>query len=146
VRFSQRKDNQYYQPTLAGPSGGASMQDLYGISGLPNTSELTGGLNTQNIGGFTSVIGRQATNPQFQNPTTVDPKVNFSWMKGRHALKMGAEFQIVHTEVMDINPVYGLMGYSGQFSKPSSSARTPAAASVISERDGTPSLARDSST
>jgi hypothetical protein len=27
--------------------------------------------------------------------------------------------QIVHTEVMDINPVYGLQSYSGQFSKPS---------------------------
>ena len=29
-------------------------------------------------------------------------------MRGRHALKMGAEMQIIHTEVMDINPVYGL--------------------------------------
>jgi hypothetical protein len=165
LRFSQRKDNQYYQPTLSGPSGGdgngfvrvlaqaavlgytwtptkssllefrfgfthivagkqppflggPSMQDLYGVSGLPTFPQLTGGLNTQNIGGFTSVIGRQATNPQFQNPTVFDPKINYSWVKGRHALKAGAEMQIVHTEVMDINPVYGLLGYSGQFSKP----------------------------
>jgi hypothetical protein len=165
LRFSQRKDNQFYQPTISGPSGGdgngyvrvldqaasfgytwtatsssilearlgfthilggkqppflggASMQDLYGVSGLPTFSQLTGGLNTQNIGGFNG-MGRQATNPQFQNPTTWDPKVNYSLMKGRHALKMGAEMQIVHTQVMDINPVYGLQGYSGQFSKPS---------------------------
>ena len=37
--------------------GGASMQQLYGVSGLPTFSQLTGGLSTQNIGGFTSVIG-----------------------------------------------------------------------------------------
>jgi hypothetical protein len=164
LRFSQRKDNQFYQPTIAGPSGGdgngfvrvlaqaaslgytwtvtpvslfefrmgfthilggkqppflggASMQDLYGISGLPTFPDLTGGLSTQNIGGFNG-MGRQATNPQFQNPTTWDPKVNYSIIRGRHALKAGAEMQIVHTEVMDINPVYGLESYSGQFSKP----------------------------
>ena len=83
------------------------MQDLYGVAGLPTFSQLTGGLNTQNIGGFNG-MGRQATNPQFQNPTTWDPKVNYSMIRGRHALKMGAEMQIVHTQVMDINPVYGL--------------------------------------
>ncbi|HTS60395.1 MAG TPA: TonB-dependent receptor [Candidatus Acidoferrales bacterium] len=165
LRWSQRKDNQYYQPTLSGPSGGdgngyvrvlaqnaslgytwtvtpssllefrfgfshivagkqpaflggASMQDIYGVTGLPTFPQLTGGLNTQNIGGFSSVIGRQATNPQFQNPTSFDPKVNYSRMQGRHALKTGFEMQMVHTEVMDINPVYGLLGYSGGFSKP----------------------------
>jgi Carboxypeptidase regulatory-like domain/TonB-dependent Receptor Plug Domain len=164
LRFSQRKDNQFYQPTIAGPSGGdgngyvrvldqaaslgytwtvtpssifefrlgfthilggkqppflggASMQSLYGIPGLPTFPDLTGGLSTQNIGGFNG-MGRQATNPQFQNPTTWDPKVNYSTIHGRHALKAGAEMQIVHTEVMDINPVYGLESYSGQFSKP----------------------------
>ena len=164
LRWSQRKDNQYYQPTVAGPSGGdgngyvrvmsqgaafgytwtvtpvsllefragfshivagkqppflggASMASLYGIPGLPTFPELTGGLNTQNISGFTG-LGRQATNPQFQNPTTWDPKVNYSWIRGRHALKTGAEMQIVHTQVMDINPVYGLQSYAGQFSKP----------------------------
>ena len=164
LRFSQRKDNQFYQPTIAGPSGGdgngfvrvldqaagfgytwtvtpaslfefrlgfthivagkqppflggPSMQALYGIPGLPTFPQLTGGLNTQNIGGFNG-MGRQATNPQFQHPTTWNPKVNYSWIRGRHALKFGAEMAIIHTEVMDINPVYGLNSYSGQFSKP----------------------------
>lgn len=166
LRFSQRKDNQFYSPYLPGPSGGsgngyvrtlsqaaalgytwtvtptsliefrmsfthmragkqppflggASMQDTYGISGLPTFSDLTGGLNTQNITGFTTgIIGRQATNPQFQHPTTWNPKINYSLMKGRHALKMGGEIHLIHTEVMDINPVYGLLGYAGSFSKP----------------------------
>ena len=165
VRFSQRKDNQFYQPTIAGPSGGdgngyvrvldqnaaasftwsitpaslldvrlgfshvlggkfppflggSSAESLYGLDGLSTSPFLTGGLNTQNISGF-SGMGRQATNPQFQNPTNWDPKANYSWMKGRHALKFGVEGGIIHTEVMDINPVYGLQAYAGQFSKPS---------------------------
>jgi len=164
VRFSQRKDNQFYQPTIAGPSGGdgngyvrvldqnaaasftwsitpaslldvrlgfshvlggkfppflggSSAESLYGLDGLSTSPFLTGGLNTQNISGF-SGMGRQATNPQFQNPTNWDPKANYSWMKGRHALKFGVEGGIIHTEVMDINPVYGLQAYAGQFSKP----------------------------
>ena len=166
LRFSQRKDNQFYSPYVQGPSGGsgngyvrslsqaaalgytwtltrasllefrmsfthmragkqppylggASMQDIYGIGGLPTFSDLTGGLNTQNITGFTTgIFGRQATNPQFQHPTTWNPKINFSTIKGRHALKMGGELHLIHTEVMDINPVYGLLGYAGSFSKP----------------------------
>lgn len=99
--------------------GGASMMSIYGIPGLPTSPDLTGGLNTQNITGFTTgIMGRQATNPQFQNPTTWNPKLNYSLMKGRHSLRMGAEMHIIHTQVMDINPVYGLDGYAGGFSKP----------------------------
>ncbi|MDW8355145.1 MAG: TonB-dependent receptor [Bryobacterales bacterium] len=99
--------------------GGRSMEELYGVPGLPTSRELTGGLNTQNISGFTTgIIGRQATNPQFQNPKTWNPKVNYSRVVGRHTLKVGGELQIIHTQVMDINPVYGLLGYAGQFSRP----------------------------
>ncbi|MBV9768275.1 MAG: TonB-dependent receptor, partial [Bryobacterales bacterium] len=132
LRFSQRKDLQYYQPDISGPSGGAgngyihtidqnasvgytwtvttssvfearfgfdhvlagktppylggpSMEALYGIPGLPTSPDLTGGLNSQNISGF-SQLGRQTSNPQFQNPTSFDPKLNYSWIAGRHSL------------------------------------------------------------
>ncbi len=173
LRFSQRKDNQFYQPDIPGPSGGngngyvrtldqaaaagytwtitptallearlgfthilggkfpvylggQSMEELFGIPGGPTASNLAGGLNTQSVTGF-SQFGRQATNPQFQNPTTWDPKVNFSKVLGRHALKTGFEFETIHTEVMDINPVYGLNAYAGQFSKPKGSTSTNSA-------------------
>lgn len=165
LRFSQRKDVQYYQPDLPGPSGGggngyihaiqqqaaigytyaitgtslldarfafdhilagktppylggASMQSLYGgFAGLPTTSNLTGGLNTQTVSGFNG-FGRQSTNPQFQNPTSFNPKLNYTWIKGRHSVKAGYEFVAVRTEVLDVNPLYGSDTYSGQFSKP----------------------------
>jgi Carboxypeptidase regulatory-like domain/TonB-dependent Receptor Plug Domain len=101
--------------------GGPSLQSLYGATGLPTSSNLTGGLDTQSVGGFAG-FGRQATNPQFQNPTTFAPKATYSWNRGAHAIKAGVEMGIIHTEVMDINPVYGVNAYSGQFSRPSASA------------------------
>jgi hypothetical protein len=164
LRFSQRKDLQYYQPDIPGPSGGngnghihaiqqqaavgytwavtatqlfearfgfthvlagkeppyiggPSMEQLYGIPGLPTSPNLTGGLNTQSVSGF-SQFGRQATNPQFQNPTSFNPKFSYSWMKGKHSLKTGYEFVAIRTEILDINPLYGADTYAGQFSKP----------------------------
>jgi Carboxypeptidase regulatory-like domain/TonB dependent receptor/TonB-dependent Receptor Plug Domain len=97
--------------------GGPSLQSLYGIQGLPTTPDITGGLNTQTISGF-NAFGRQSTNPQFQNPTSFGPKFNFSKIVGRHSLKMGYEFLVVRTEILDINPLYGQDQYTGQFSKP----------------------------
>jgi hypothetical protein len=97
--------------------GGPSMLALYGIPGLPTSPDLAGGLNTQSISGF-STLGRQSTNPQFQNPTSFNPKLSYSWNKGRHSLKAGYEFVAIRTEVLDINPLYGTDTYAGQFSKP----------------------------
>ena len=102
------------QPPLL---GGPSLQQLFGIQGLPTTPNITGGLNTQAVSGFTT-FGRQATNPQFQNPTSWDPKVNFSKVMGRHSIKLGYEFLLIHTEVLDVNPLYGTDTYNGNFSKP----------------------------
>lgn len=98
-------------------SGGLSMEALYGITGLPTTPELTGGLTATTITGL-SQLGRQATNPQFQNPTNYDYKLNISRLMGRHALKTGYEFQTINTEVNDINPLYGRDAYAGLFSRP----------------------------
>jgi hypothetical protein len=105
--------------------GGPSMEQLYGIPGLPTSPNLTGGLNSQSISGF-SLFGRQATNPQFQNPTSFDPKLSYSWIKGRHAFKAGYEFLAIRTEVLDINPLYGQDTYAGQFSKPLGSTASDA--------------------
>ena len=168
LRFSQRKDLQYYQPSYPGPSGGdgngyihsidqnaaagytwtispssllearlgwthvlagkepallggPSLESLFGIQGLPTTPNLTGGFNTQSVSGFTA-MGRQTSNPQFQNPTSWDPKINFSKSLSRHSLKAGWEYLNIHTEILDVNPLYGQDVYAGQFSKPTCSS------------------------
>ncbi|HXB69948.1 MAG TPA: TonB-dependent receptor [Candidatus Acidoferrales bacterium] len=164
LRFSQRKDVQFYQPSFPGPSGGdgngnihsidqnastgytwtvtptslfearlgwthivagkqpallggPSLQSLFGIQGLPTAPNLTGGFNTQSPSGFTA-LGRQTSNPQFQNPTSWDPKLNYSKTIGRHSIKTGYEYLNIHTEILDVNPLYGQDVYAGQFSKP----------------------------
>jgi outer membrane receptor protein involved in Fe transport len=89
----------------------------YGITGLPSDPRVAAGLPTQLITGY-SDLGRQATNPQWQYPTVFNPKVNYSWIRGRHSLKSGYEFQRVLTEVQDVNPLYGRDSYAGQFSRP----------------------------
>jgi len=166
LRFSQRKDLQYYAPDLTGPSGGdgngyihtidqnaslgytwtvtpdsifearlgfshivagkeppylggPSMASMFGgFAGLPTTSSLTGGLNTQTITALTA-MGRQTSNPQFQNPTSWSPAFSFSKTLSRHSLKVGYQFLHVNTEILDTNPLYGQDTYSGGFSKPS---------------------------
>ncbi len=92
----------------------------YGIPGLPNSPTIGGGLTSQGIGGFTS-LGRQGSNPQFQNPFVVNPKVNYSKILGKHSLKMGYEYQSINTDIFDFNPQYGSDSYGGQFSRPSTS-------------------------
>jgi len=91
--------------------------EAYGISGLPTDPRVSGGLMTQQITGL-SELGRQATNPQWQYPTVLNPKINYSWLSGRHSLKTGYEFQNIKTQVQDVNPLYGRDTYAGQFSRP----------------------------
>jgi len=98
-------------------SGGPNMQQLFGITGLPADPTLTGGLTAQSISGF-SQLGRQATNPQWQNPTVYNPKVDYTLVRGKHTFKAGYEFEDIHVAVQDLNTVYGKDTYSGQFSKP----------------------------
>ena len=99
-------------------SGGPSVRELYGITGLPEDRLITGGLTTQTVTGF-SQLGRQSTNPQFQNPFTVNPRFNYTTTFGRHSLKAGYEYLAVNTDVQDTNPLMGLDTYSSQFSRPS---------------------------
>jgi len=98
--------------------GMPDMQKEYGIPGLPTDPSIAGGLNTQNIGGYQG-LGRRSSVPQFQNPLLVNPKVNFSKVLSRHTMKVGYEFQTIHTEINDFSPQYGRDSYSGQFSRPS---------------------------
>ena len=113
LRFGWSKIDAGKRPPL---TGGPSMFDLYGITGLPDDPEVTGGLTTQTILGF-SQLGRQATNPQYQNPQNINIRPRYSFQAGSHSLKLGYEYLRVNTEVQDTNPLMGLDTYSGQFSR-----------------------------
>lgn len=114
IRFSRSAIDAGKRPPL---TGGQSMFELYGISGLPSDPEVTGGLTTQTIGGL-SQLGRQATNPQYQNPTNYNLRAGYTILRGRHSLKFGYEYLRVNTEVQDTNPLMGIDTYTGQYSRP----------------------------
>jgi len=91
------------------------MREMFGIPGLSEDRRLTGGVTAQEVLGF-SRFGRQPTNPQWQHPFLYNPRINYSHVAGRHSLKSGYEHQRVHTEIQDVNPLYGQDFYQGAFS------------------------------
>ena len=92
-------------------------QNDFTVPGLGDVPAfIAGGLPSVSVsGGFTS-FGRQSTNPQWQNPALLDPKVNFSWAKGKHSFKFGYEYEHIWMAVNDNNPLYGSWTYSGGYS------------------------------
>jgi carboxypeptidase family protein/TonB-dependent receptor-like protein len=85
------------------------------IPGLPNNPVVAGGLPSIGITGFTG-FGRQSTNPQWQDPALLDPKINFTWVRGKHSMKFGYEYERVWMAVNDNNPLYGSYTYGGGYS------------------------------
>jgi hypothetical protein len=84
--------------------------------GLPTDPAVAGGIPGIAITGFTA-MGRQTTNPQFQNPAMLDPKVNYSWVIKNHSLKAGYEYQQIWMAVQDTNPLYGGFTFAGGYSR-----------------------------
>jgi hypothetical protein len=108
-------------------AGDTSIMAENGITdGFPTDKSLSRDLNTQSITGYTA-FGAQNSNPQFQNPTIYNPKANFTWVKSKHSLKFGYEFQAVQTQVNDFNPSYGADTYSGVYATTAQSTAVAAA-------------------
>jgi len=95
--------------------GQTSMLVENGITdGLPTDPLVVRALNAQIVTGY-SQFGAQPSNPQFQNPTIYNPKANFTWIRSKHSMKFGYEWQAVNTEVNDYNPSYGQDNYGGVY-------------------------------
>lgn len=92
-----------------------------GIPGLPTDPIVARSLNVQSVSNF-SQFGAQGSNPQFQNPFVIDPKVNYTFIKGRNSIKVGYEYMSINTEIDDFNPTYGQDTYGGYFSSGPSNA------------------------
>ena len=96
--------------------GTPTIGERFGIPNIPNDKRFTGGVMSTGINGFTS-IGVQGSNPQFQNPFVIDPKVNYSKILNKHSLKLGYEYQSIDTDIDDFNPKYGGSSFNGRFSQ-----------------------------
>lgn len=104
------------------PIGLGTSASQYNIPNLPANPAFAGGLYSLSLSGGLSQLGRQSSNPQYQYPLVIDPKVNYSKILGRHSLKIGFEYQLIDTQVQDFHPKYGVDQYTGYFSDPGSTA------------------------
>ena len=98
-----------------GPYGAGLPSLEAGIPGLPTDPRVVRSLNVQSVGGYTQ-FGNQGSNPQFQNPTLYNPKINYTLIKGRNSYKAGYEYQHIATVIEDFNPTYGQDTYNAGFS------------------------------
>jgi hypothetical protein len=93
--------------------------NLLAASGEPNVPSdpsFASGLNTVTVTGYTA-FGRTNSLPTVVNPTLIDPKVNYSWLKGHHSFKFGYEYMHESSLVSNFKPVFGADTYSGKFSE-----------------------------
>ncbi|MDB5387784.1 MAG: TonB-dependent receptor plug, partial [Planctomycetaceae bacterium] len=83
--------------------------------GLPTDPLIVRSLNAQSVTGF-SQFGTQPASPQFQNPSVINPKVNYTLVHGIHSIKLGYEYQAINTQINDYNPSFGQSNYGGAYS------------------------------
>jgi hypothetical protein len=96
-------------------SGQESLNTQAGIPGLPSDPMLIRALSTESVSSFTA-WGPGTTSLQYQNPFVLNPKLNYSILRGRNSIKLGWEFIGLRTEIDDFNPVYGQESFNGSFS------------------------------
>ena len=115
--------------------GQPSLLTAAGITdGLPTDPTIVRTLNAQSLNGF-SQLGNQGSNPQFQNPTVYNPKLNYTLLKGINSLKFGYEFQAISTQINDFNPSYGQDTYNGKFTAVGTAVSGAAANQAYSTAD-----------
>jgi len=96
--------------------GKESLNTEAGIPGLPTDKNVIRRLSNESVKNF-STFGAQTSNPQFQNPFVINPKVNYSLLKGIHSMKFGWELLSINTDIDDFNPVYGGETFNQGFSQ-----------------------------
>jgi hypothetical protein len=112
--------------------GDSSLLTENGITnGIPTDPTIVRDLNAQSVNGFTQ-FGAQPASPQFQNPTIYNPKANFTYVRGRHSMKVGYEYQIVGVQLNDFNPSYGQDNYASAYSTGPTSTYFPTCATASS--------------
>lgn len=114
LRFGQTWTQSGKRPIFLGATNFYTAAGISGVN-IPTDPAYTGGLNAQAVSGFTA-FGEQTTNPQFNDPTTTNPRINYTWAKGHHSLKAGYELGIMTQAISDFHPKYGSDIYSGAFS------------------------------
>ena len=103
--------------------GQPNLLEAAGEPNVPTDPTFASGLNTVTVTGFTQ-FGRNTQLPTVVNPFVVDPKANYSWLKGHQSFKFGYEYIRESQVVSNFKPVFGADTYSGKFSAGTAKAPT----------------------
>jgi hypothetical protein len=114
LRFGETWTKSGKSPLFLGATNFYTAAGITGVN-IPTDPSYTGGLNSQAVTGYTA-FGEQTTNPQFNYPTQTNPRVNYTWGKGRHSLEVGYEYGFLNQAISDFHPKYGADVYAGAFS------------------------------
>ena len=107
--------------------GSPSLLTTNGITdGIPTDPIIVRSLNAQSVTQF-SQFGTQPASPQFQNPSVINPKVNYTLVHGINSMKIGYEYQSINTQINDYNPSYGQDNYGAGYSTVPNCTTPPAA-------------------
>ena len=110
IRFGYARGDYYTNPPNFGIDGAAEI----GLRNVPSDPLIVGGVPKVNIQGF-DAVGRHTSTPQFQTPRSWNPRATFSWNRGAHFIKFGAEFLQVETRINDLNATVGRMNFENRF-------------------------------
>jgi hypothetical protein len=110
IRFGYARGDYYTDPPNVGVDGAAEI----GLRNVPSDPAIVGGVPKVNISGF-DAVGRHTSTPQFQTPRSWNPRATFSWNRGAHFIKFGAEFLHVQTRINDLNATIGRMNFENRF-------------------------------
>ncbi len=103
--------------------GQTNMLVAAGEPNVPADPSFASGLNTVTVTGFTQ-FGRNTQLPTVVNPFVVDPKANYTWLKGHHSFKFGYEYIHQSSVVSNFKPIFGADTYGGKFSAGANKAPT----------------------
>ena len=109
-RFGYARGDYYTNPPNFGIDGAGEI----GLRNVPSDPAIVGGVPKVNIQGF-DAVGRHTSTPQFQTPRSWNPRATFSWNRGAHFIKFGAEFLHVETRINDLNATVGRMNFENRF-------------------------------
>ncbi len=104
----------YIHTSRTGPEGNnLGIPQQFGIQDVPQVA-LNGGLPAFSIGGL-NTLGTNAFLPSNEVNTTVQVTDNFSKIYGKHAFKMGFEFQHIKFATLQPSWSHGQFDYSGTY-------------------------------
>jgi hypothetical protein len=113
VRFGYTWNGGAQNPTSIGQT---NLLVAAGEPNVPSDPSFTSGMNTAAVTGFAQ-FGRNTQLPTVVNPSVIDPKINYSLLKGHHSFKFGYEYVHETSLVSNFKPVFGSDTYSGKFSE-----------------------------